>query len=41
MLIFGKIIYQHDGIPVVDVAPSWLEVQQKQPVQPVETAKAA
>lgn len=30
-----------DGVPVVDVAPSWLEVPQKQPAQPVETAKAA
>lgn len=30
-----------DGIPVVDVAPNWLEVPQKQPAQPVETAKAA
>lgn len=30
-----------DGIPVVDVAPSWLEVPQKQPAQPVETAEAA
>lgn len=30
-----------DGIPVVDVAPSWLEVPQKQPTQPVETAEGS
>lgn len=30
-----------DGIAVVDVAPSWLEVPKKEPAQAMETAKAA
>lgn len=34
-------IIKSKDIPVIDSAPSWLDVPQKQPAQPVETAKAA